>query len=327
LERTATPSVVHSYASLSNASTMSLMRRPTAVLAAELALRRTVRSRPTHLLLHRESSPLSRRSLERRLLISAQFAVYDFDDALQCDHGEGGLLRRWAPKSTKALLAVGLADRVIAGNSVLADWASNYNDDVTIIPSCVDPSRYSCKEDFRVQDPPRLGWIGSSSEEKQLRWISRALDELHSRTGARLLLVGRSANGLGDLERMVDRVAWSEDAQHTLLATMDVGLMPLVDEPMERGKCGYKLLQYGAAGVPMVGSPVGVNARILADCGASAPQAVSDWADAVVSVLDAPETARRRLGHRARAMVQEQYSFAVWLDRWERAVGVQSAAK
>jgi glycosyltransferase involved in cell wall biosynthesis len=232
LDRTAAPSIVRSYASLPNASPRSLMRAPAAVLAAELALRQTVRAKPAHLLLHREASPLSRRSLERRLLTSAQLAVYDFDDALQWDHGEGGLLRRWAPKSAKALTAVRLADRVIAGNSVLADWASDHNDDVTIIPSCVDPSLYGRKEDFRIQDPPRLGWIGSVSEEKQLRWISGALSEMHARTGARLLLVGGVEKGLGALERMIDRVAWSEQAQVKLLATMDIGLMPLIDEPI-----------------------------------------------------------------------------------------------
>jgi glycosyltransferase involved in cell wall biosynthesis len=327
LERTAAPSFLHCYAGLPNASPTVLMRRPTAVLAAELGLRRAARSRPARLLLHREASPLSRGSVERQLLSTAEFAVYDFDDALQWDHGQGGLLRRWAPKAPKALTAVRLANRVIAGNSVLADWASAFNHDVTVIPSCVEPSRYACKDDFRIQDPPRLGWIGSASEEKQLRWIGGALKELHRRTGARLMLVGRTDKQLGELEQMVDRVAWSEEAQAIHLANMDIGLMPLIDEPMERGKCGYKLLQYGAAGVPSVGSPVGVNACILADSGSPAPETTNDWVHAVLSLLDAPEMTRRELGQRFRSMVQEHYSYAVWLDRWERAVGMQVLAR
>ena len=326
LERTAAPSVVHCYVGLPNARPSALMRRPLAVAAAELALRQTARSRPGRVLLHREASPLSRGSLEQRLISDSEFAVYDFDDALQWDRGEGGLLRRWAPKGPKAHAAVRLANRVIAGNSVLADWASSFNDDVTIIPSCVEPSRYAHKEDFRIQDPPRLGWIGSASEEKQLRWIGGALQEIHRRTGARLVLVGRTDTRLGELERLVDRVAWSEDAQATVLAKMDVGLMPLIDEPMERGKCGYKLLQYGAAGVPSIGSPVGVNARILADSGAPAPEMPNDWVDAVLSLLDASAGARRLLGQRSRSMVEEHYSYAAWHDRWEHAVGIQVTA-
>jgi glycosyltransferase involved in cell wall biosynthesis len=327
LERTATPSVLHCFIGLPNAAASALMRRPGAVIGAELALRQTARSRPARLLLHREASPLSRGSLERRLLSSAEFAVYDFDDALQWDRGEGGLLRRWAPKAQKALMAVRLADRVIAGNNVLADWASAHNDDVTIIPSCVDPSRYGCKQEFHLNDPPRLGWIGSASEEKQLRWIGSALQELHRRTGARIMLVGRTEERLGELEQMVDRVAWSEEAQATLLAEMDVGLMPLIDEPMERGKCGYKLLQYGAASVPSVGSPVGASAGILAAYGSPAPRTRNDWVHAVLSLLDASDVTRQALGRRSRAVVQDHYSYAVWFDRWERAVGIQVPAR
>jgi glycosyltransferase involved in cell wall biosynthesis len=326
LERTSAPSVLHCYAGLPNASPTALMKRPAALLAAELALRQTARSRPVRLLLHRECSPLSRGSLERQLISNADFAVYDFDDALQWDWGEGGFLRRWAPKAPKTLAAVRLATRVIAGNSVLADWASDFNDDVIIIPSCVDPSRYVSKDDFRIHDPPRLGWIGSASEEKQLRWIGAALQELHRRTGARLMLVGRAEARLDELEQMVDRVAWSEDAQGRLLAEMDVGLMPLVDEPLERGKCGYKLLQYAAAGVPSVGSPVGVNARILADFGAPAPETTNDWVHAVLSLLEAPVIIRRSLGQHSRSIVQQRYSYAAWLDRWERAVDIRAGA-
>ncbi len=59
--------------------------------------------RPRRLLLHREASPLSRGGLERRLLSSSEFSIYDFDDALQWDYGAGGRLRRLAPKAPKAL--------------------------------------------------------------------------------------------------------------------------------------------------------------------------------------------------------------------------------
>jgi glycosyltransferase involved in cell wall biosynthesis len=323
VDRVDAPVAVHCYLGLANARPGALLRRPRAVLRAERDLRRLARSRPARLLLHRESSPFSRRSVERELLSNAELAVYDFDDALQWDRGEGGVLRRVAPKAPKAQTAVQLAHRVIAGNQVLADWASTLNPNVVVIPSCVDPDRYRTKDDYTIHDPPRLGWIGSPSEEKQLRFIARPLLELHRRTGARLLLVGRTDRTLGELEAMTDRVAWSEAVQATALAEMDVGLMPLVDEPMERGKCGYKLLQYGAAGVPAVASPVGANAGIVTAAGSPAPRDPAEWVDAVLGLVAASTAARRHLGRRARAMVRESYSYAAWRTRWEAAVGLR----
>jgi glycosyltransferase involved in cell wall biosynthesis len=80
------------------------------------------------------------------------------------------------------------------------------------------------------------------------------------------------------------------------IATWDVGIMPLRDGPYERAKCGYKLLQYAASGVPAVGSPVGVNARCSPMDGADPVSVPDDWADALVAVLDAPAERRAASG-------------------------------
>ncbi len=321
LDRLDEPHLLSSYVSHRNANPQFLASHPLAVLAAERRLRRFVSSRPERLLLHKEASPLSRGALERRLLSSAAFSVYDFDDALQWDYGEGGLSRRLAPKAPKARLAVQTANRVIAGNDVLAEWAAQYNRDVVIIPSCVEPSAYRIKVDYELQDPPRLGWIGSAGNETYLRLISGALLEIHRRTGARLTLVGTAAPSLGELERIIDRVVWSEASQHATLAEVDVGIGPLPDRPYERGKCGYKLLQYAAAGAPAVGSPVGANATILSRLGMPGPNSQADWVDAIVGLLELPLEARRHLGRNAHEVVLQEYSYDAWLPRWRLAVG------
>src|SRR5207249_2245520 len=106
-----------------------------------------------------------------------------------------------------------------------------------------------------------------------------------------------------------------------VLATLDVGLMPLADDPYSRGKCGYKLLQYAAAGVPAIGSPVGTNATILAALGLPAATTQREWVDAVLATLDAPAADRARLGRRVRDRVAESYSYDAWLGRWQQAVG------
>lgn len=320
LDRAHVQAVVSPYLSHRNARPSHLVRHPRRVAAAEARLRRFARARPERLLLHREASPLSRGALEGRLLRSAEFAVYDLDDALNVDRGEGGLLRRVAPKAPKAHLAAREANRVVAGNPTLAEWASGLNADVVVIPSCVAPAAYRQKSVFEVGDPPRIGWIGSPDNEIHLEAIAGALREIHRRTGARLTLVGTTEERLGELERLVDRVAWSPTVQHELLAELDVGVGPLPDTPYTRGKCGYRLLQYGAVGLPFVASPVGVNDTILSRLGMPAARTEQEWVDAIVELLTLSSDRRRELGLRAAATTREAYSYDAWLPHWLAAM-------
>jgi glycosyltransferase involved in cell wall biosynthesis len=322
LRRVTTPHVLSSYISERNAAPTTLAQHPIAVVAAERRLRQMAARRPTRFLLHREASPLSRGGLERKLLTSSEFAVYDFDDALQWDWGEGGLFRRIAPKAPKALVAVQHADRVIAGNPILAGWASQHADDVVVIPSCVSPDSYRVKTDYEIREPPRLVWVGSADNERYLAVAASALSELHRRTGARLTIISSPKPSLGELERFIDRLPWSEAAQHEGLADFDLAVGPLPDEPYTRGKCGYKLLQYAAAGVPIVASPVGVNEEMLSEMRMPAPTDEGEWLDAMLDLLTRSVPARAELGRDARDVVQRLYSYEAWLPRWEQAVGI-----
>jgi glycosyltransferase involved in cell wall biosynthesis len=130
-------------------------------------------------------------------------------------------------------------------------------------------------------------------------------------------------SGPGDvpaaLAGFTTRVQWTPSAARKV-ATWDVGIMPLRDGVYERAKCGYKLLQYAASGVPAVGSPVGVNLHLLRDMDGVAPTANTDWADALAGVIT--ESAERR-GQRAAAglLVADRYSFDRWQSAWIDAVG------
>jgi len=320
LDRVGSDFTIGSYLSLPDAAPSRLVRHPLSLARAELELAAIASARPRRLLLHREASPLSRGWWERRLLTSAEFAVYDFDDALQWDHGEGGLARRVAPKAGKTRTAVRYADRVIAGNSVLADWASRHQRDVVVIPSCVALEDYAPKTSYMLHDPPRLGWIGSRHNESCLLLIAEALTEVHRRTGARLTLVGTTTPSLGRLETLIDRVQWSPGSQRTAMAEMDIGLMPLPVTSYNIGKCGYKLLQYAAAGLPAVASPLGVNTQLLAQFGTPAPRTPDDWTSALLGLIEASAVDREWLGRIARDITGLKYSYDAWLPRWSAAL-------
>jgi glycosyltransferase involved in cell wall biosynthesis len=167
---------------------------------------------------------------------------------------------------------------------------------------------------------PVIGWLGSPATERYLLGVADALLAAHERTGAVLRVVSAGDASLGPLDRIVERVAWRSDSWRESLATFDVGIGPLPDDPFTRGKCAYKLLQYAAAGVPVVGSPVGANAAAVERLGGVAATTVAQWTDALVDVLTGTATDRAGMASRGLAGVREHYSFAAWAPVWSRAV-------
>lgn len=130
---------------------------------------------------------------------------------------------------------------------------------------------------------------------------------------ARLRLIGAGKVELPGVP--VEYCTWNEATEVALLRTLDVGIMPLVDSPWERGKCGLKLIQYMACGLPVVASPVGVNAQIVrhGENGflASTPQ---EWEAALAHLLMCPSL-RQRMGASGRALVENQYTVQVQAPR------------
>ena len=288
------------------------------------AHRRSLQHHDVPLLLLRNAAKLSRGGVETRLLRGASVGVYDIDDGLPWDSGRlpglGAWWKRPWPRSLIAHRSAAAADRVIAGNDVLADWASTLCRDVVVIPTCVDPSAYQTKSSYELSDPPRLGWLGSPATEGYLLDIAPSLAEVHRRTGARLTLVSSPGSTHPTQIPFTDRVPWTPEVQHTLPATWDIGLMPLRDGVYERAKCAYKLLQYGAVGLPCIGSPVGMSGALLQQLGAPGPSTTAEWVDVLMDLIQADAHQRAQLGSAAQRMVQSHYSYATWATRWSSAL-------
>jgi len=240
--------------------------------------------------------------------------IYDFDDAIYLGHESGsggmfrGLLKREAVRSRNYMRAARL---VLAGNSVLATAATEYATRVEVVPSCVDPWLQPLRSATDT-DTITLGWTGSRTTSGYLRPIFEAVDRMRSRGArVRLILMGadRRLTGPGIEHRL-----WSVHAERQLLSEIDVGVMPLRDDPWTRGKCGYKLLRYFAAGLPTIGSPVGVNAELLHGGAGLAAFTASDFMVAIGELRSDP-AARTQRGIQARGFVEREYSFQVWAPR------------
>jgi len=306
------------FAGHSNSRPETLLRDPVKVAAAACRVRARAAQPVDSLLLSREASPFSRGGLEELFMRRANMSIYDFDDALFADQ-KGW--RQLLGKEAKCRRAATAADVVVAGNDLLADWATQYSRDVRMIPSCVAPADYTQKASWQIIAPPRLVWLGSASTEDFVRQIVGALQQVHESTGARLTLISAPrAREWPELAHFTDRTPWSLDTFGQALAEADLAIAPLADTLYTRGKCAYKLLQYAATGLPTIGSPVGANALALRRFDGISATCADEWVDGLIALIGEGAVRRERRAQSAMAAVKKHYSFAAWQEDWKQAV-------
>jgi glycosyltransferase involved in cell wall biosynthesis len=233
---------------------------------------------------------------------NARSLVFDFDDAVMVrdPFRSSPASRR---RSGRFRNVVSKADGVIAGNAHLADLALEHGAscEVRIIPTGVDLGRYM-PANATGQVGAVLGWIGQASTLGYLAGILPVLDGLAPENpGMRLRVICDAFPENTAIP--VERRTWSEETEAEDLAGIDIGLMPLSDDPWSRGKCGFKILQYYAAGKPVVASPVGVNSDLVVpgETGFLAEEP-GEWAEAITTLASDPDLARK-MGETGRELV------------------------
>lgn len=262
--------------------------------------------------LEKEALPYIPYWLEKGLMPKNVPYVVDYDDAVfhNYDLSSKGWVRRFLGHKIDSVMAN--ASVVICGNSYLAERAKQAGaKNVVQIPTVVDASRYPITQMpvEQVDEALVIGWIGSPSTQHYVLALRPVLEAIHAKYGVRLVLVGAQP----ELEQQfgalpVEVLPWSEESEAKTIAGFDIGIMPLTDGPWERGKCGYKLIQYMACGKPVIASPVGVNIEIVEkwQCGLLA-DSHAHWHDAISELL-INSSRRQELGIMGRKAVEEYYS-------------------
>jgi glycosyltransferase involved in cell wall biosynthesis len=227
--------------------------------------------------------------------------ILDVDDAVHLHRG-GGFARRIAA----------LSNRVIAGNSFLAEWYGQWNRDVVILPTGVDSTRYT--PNLRAKaDSVVIGWIGTASNHVYLDVIEQALAlTLEKHAEAHLLIISDRPPQFTTLSP--DRWSfkkWSEKDEISDIQSLDIGIMPLINTEIARGKCSFKMLQYMSCGLPVVASPVGMNAQVLSE-GAFGHSATTtdEWLGALGELIEHADR-RNKLGREGRKLVEKSYSIKI----------------
>jgi glycosyltransferase involved in cell wall biosynthesis len=271
------------------------------------------------ILVEQQLFPYLPAALELLLWPRRQPTIVEFDDAIYLTAGHGTKLPRlWSR-----------ARLVIVGNRFLEEQAARHAEHVAVIPTTVDTARYASAQQIQQRrrrealdqpGPLRVGWVGLRYNFPFLEELAGPVAGLPDGGELRVISSGLPEGPAFDGLTLVER-PWSEATEADEIGDCDVGVMPLPDTPWARGKCALKLLQYMAAGVPVVASPVGVNADIVKDGEngllASTP---AQWAQAL-EALAADPGLRARLGDAGRATVEAGFSLPGGAEAVAKAYG------
>jgi glycosyltransferase involved in cell wall biosynthesis len=236
----------------------------------------------------------------------ARKIVYDFDDAVIL--GSRGESRTRRSRFKRMVMG---ADAVLCGNRFLMDQALAYRADrVFCVPTVVDTDEYPVKRHESNGEGRVVGWVGTSSTLKYLLEIEEAFSTLAVSEKVYLKVVADKPP-----ETRSERVIfeeWSPEGEKVSLQSFDVGIMPVRDDLWSQGKCGAKLLQYMASGLPSISHPVGVAKQIIVDgVNGFLRNDVVGWRDALERLL-ADRELRAAMGEAARETVERDYSLKVW---------------
>ena len=234
-----------------------------------------------------------------RQIAARRPVVFDFDDAIWLPRQGGNPILRRIHREGTVREILRRATAVIVGNEFLADYARQFTGNVTVVPSAVELARYRCGTGTTV------GWIGSRSTMPYLQPLGAVFRDL--KITPRVIAAGNPAA----LGFPVDFRPWQLDTEVAELAGLGIGVAPLPDNPWERGKCGVKILQYMACGLPVVAAPVGVKRERVRD-GVTGFHATTpaEWRDRLGQLL-ADAALRQRFGAAGRAVVAQSYDVPV----------------
>lgn len=264
--------------------------------------------------------------LQRQLLPGWQLAllrryarhlVFDLDDAvfLRDSYAKRGLhhprkLRRFAA-------TVRVCDAVVAGNGYLAENAARWtaSDRVHLIPTCVDPDLYRPRSTDSASDGRTLVWVGSSSTLQGLEAIAPLLDGLGlTFPGLRLAVICDRFPSFAHLP-VLPR-PWDAATEAEEIAAGDIGVSWVPDDLWSRGKCGLKVLQYMAAGLPVIANPVGVHVEMVIPGTTGFLATTAEEWQAAAARLVGDASLRHRMGLAGRERLVQHYAVAVGARRW-----------
>ena len=229
----------------------------------------------------------------------------DYDDAIfhNYDFDNNFILKLILKNKFEKI--IGRADKVFVGNQYLYDYANRWNKNVFYLYSVVNENIY---RNLNKQNANKftIGWIGSPSTTKYLQEIIYYINQIPKRDKIRLITIG--ASNLINANFDLVQLEWKLEDEVDYINLFDVGIMPLQDNNWEKGKCGFKLIQYMACSLPVIASPIGINKEIVSGDVGFLAKDKNEWIDAILLLMENSDI-RKSFGINGRKKIEKNFSF------------------
>ncbi len=238
--------------------------------------------------------------------------IYDFDDATmfhELEHRKPLTGKNFI----KFLNTINIADAVVAGNDFLVSFCKSNVTDIYKLPTPINTERYFplVKKNKKIVS---LGWVGVPGSMGHLIKLLPILKNLSSKLPFELIVISKKNLFYRGLK--IRNIEWELDKENIYLNLIDIGLMPLDDSIWTNGKGGYKLIQYGAVGLPSIGSPVGINKEIIIHNKTGLLANSADEWKKYLELLINSTSLRKKMGREARKHVLSEYSLKVYAKKY-----------
>lgn len=251
--------------------------------------------------------------IEELLLKNKKNIILDYDDAVfhNYDKSPSRIIRKLC--ANKIYRLVKLASHVITGSPYLTEVLGKHAKKITEISTSISFTRYQqgIKNQQQKNNPGaafRIGWIGSKTTSVNLLPLKQCFLELQEKYNTELALIGFDKFLVTELQGLhYQLIPWQEDTEIQQLLTFDAGIMPLTDDAFNNGKCGFKLIQYMACGLPTISTPLDANIKINRNKKNLHAVTIQDWKTAITAIINNRQYYKEEVGKENIEIVKQYY--------------------
>ena len=258
-----------------------------------------------YLFIQREMSPIGPPIFE--YILAKWFKkklIFDFDDAIWITDKKHNPLMGFVKNYQKIPKIIKWSYKVAAGNDVLLNYAKTYNPNSFKIPTCVDTIHYHNQLKNQHTNKVVIGWTGSHSTMVYLDTFMPVYERLLKKYDLELIIISNKAPTYQ--LPSITYIPWNAKTEIEDLLRFNIGVMPLVNDLWSEGKCGFKLIQYLALGIPAVASPVGINTKIIEPKNGYLCTTDEEWYQALETLI-VNEQLRKNMGEAGRQKIQSEF--------------------